>query len=526
MAHGTSDRAGKLHDRGTTSPTLHAPEPFEPKPQVQPTAELAFQRTFHLTWILAGLVVFCLVALSCNAASGKPNVLLVLSDDHSVPHLGCYGNQNCKRFNITPNLDALAAQGMRFDRAYTTAPQCAPSRISIFAGRSPVGLGVTRFAQPARPDVPFFTDVLREHGYWTGLDGRHQHLDGKTRDAEHIMEALREFGMSRHGSRFDHFVRGARTKQDDLAKVPDRVAAALDKVPSGKPFFLYFGFSQPHRSFGDDHENIDPAKLDLPPDWPDLPEVRVDYARFLDEVRDLDTGIGAITELLKRRGLEDNPLVIFMGDTGESLLRGKVTLFDRGTHVPLLVRWPGVVEPGSTSDALVSGEDLAATILAAAGLDTPAGMTGLSFLPELRGEEFSGRKYVFAERGWHAGPITRTDGFDLSRAITSKRYRYIYNALPTRSYTPVDMPNREAWLAVQSAYRDGKLSDLHNRLLFQNPRPVLELYDLERDPYELENLAGKPEMSMVEQALREELERWMIRESDYLPLPTHVLTNQ
>ena len=472
---------------------------------------------------LAGL--FPVSALG-SASSMKPNILLILSDDHSVPHLGCYGSSNCKRFNLTPHLDALAAAGMRFDRAYTAAPQCAPSRISIFAGRSPVGLGVTRFAQPARPEVPFFTDVLRENGYWTGLDGRHQHLDGRQRDSEHVQETLSALGMRSLDARFDNFVRSARTKGDDLARVSGRVAAALAKVPAGKPFFLYFGFNQPHRGFGDDHENIDPAKLDLPPDWPDLPEVRVDYARYLAEVRDLDAGVGAIMSLLASRGLEDSTLVIFMGDNGEALFRGKGTLFDRGTHVPLVVRWPGVVAPGSASSILVSGVDLAPTILAAAGLDALPGMTGLSFLPALLGEEFPGRSHVFAERGWHWGPITRTDGLDLSRSITSRRYRYIYNALPERSYTPVDMPQNEAWLGVQSAHRAGTLSRLHDRLYFRNPRPVLELYDLEADPYELENLAGQEELRSIEQSLRLELERWMIRESDFLPLPTHVLANQ
>ena len=458
---------------------------------------------------------------SCPADDSRPNILLILSDDHSVPHLGSYGNANCARFSITPNLDALAAQGMLFRRAYTAAPQCAPSRISMFAGRSPVGLGVTRFAQPARPDVRFFTDVLRRGGYWTGLGGRHQHLDGRIRDAPHIQQALSEFGMRSLESRFDQFVRAERTKGDDLARVRDRVAAALDRVPAGKPFFLYFGFNQPHRGFGDDHEGIDPDQLVLPPDWPDLPEVRVDYARYLAEVRDLDTGVGAVMRLMEDRGLAESTLVVFMGDNGEALLRGKGTLLDRGTHVPLLVRWPGKVEAGSASDSLVSGTDLAPTILAAAGLEPLEGMSGRSFLPELMGEHFAGREHVFAERGWHAGPITRTDGLDLSRSITSERYRLIYNALPDRSYTPVDMPGKDAWLAVQSAHRDGKLSSLHARLYFQNPRPVFELYDLREDPYELANLAGTEPARAVEDALRRELDRWMIRQGDYLPLPSH-----
>lgn len=458
--------------------------------------------------------------------ANKPNVLLILSDDHSVPHLGCYGSENCTRFNITPNLDTFATQGMRFNRAYTAAPQCAPSRISIFAGRSPVGLGVTRFAQPARADVQFFSDVLRENGYWVGLDGRHQHLDGRAIEAAHVDAALKSEGMRNLESRFDHFVRRASTKGEQLTLVRQRVADALDHIPSHKPFFLYFGFNQPHRGFGKDHEGIDPDQLKLPDDWPDLPQVRVDYARYLDEVRDLDRGFGMIMDLLDERGIHENTMVIFMGDNGEALLRGKGTLHDRGTHVPLLIRWPAKIKAGSVSDVLISGIDLGATILAASGIQTPDKIDGRSFLPLLLGEAFTGRRHVFAERGWHWGPITRTDGLDLSRSITSQRYRYIYNALPNRSYTPVDMPKKDAWLAILDAHRNGQLSPLHERLYFQNPRPIVELYDLENDPLEVTNLAGRASHAEIEQQLRIALEQWMIREHDYLPLPTHALQNQ
>lgn len=461
-----------------------------------------------------------------SASASRPNILLILSDDHSVPHVGCYGGGNAERFNITPNLDRFAAEGIRFDRAYTTAPQCAPSRISIFAGRSPVGLGVTRFAQPPRGDVRFFTDVLRAGGYWVGLDGRHQHLDGRVREAAHINETLRAEGMQDLPNRFDHFVRSYGTKGGKLAEVPHRVAAALDKAPDGKPFFLYFGFNQPHRKFGNDHEGIDPDQLVIPPDWPDLPEVRVDYARFLDEVRDLDQGFGLIMDVLKKRGLRENTMVVFMGDNGEALLRGKGTLHDRGTHVPLIIRWPGKIRPGASSSVLISGVDLAPTFLAAAGLDTPKEMHGHSFLPDLLGSGTTTRKHVFAERGWHWGPITRTDGLDLSRSVTTSQYRLIYNALPDRSYTPVDMPKKDAWIAVQAASRNGTLSPLHRRLYFQNPRPIIELYDLRKDPFELNNLADDPTLTQTRTVLRQQLESWMIREHDYLPLPSHALQNE
>jgi arylsulfatase A-like enzyme len=477
-----------------------------------------------LRGFITAFIVACFGS-SLSAEQSRPNVLLILSDDHSFPHVSCYDDENTKRFKITPNLRKFADQGMWFDRAYTSAPQCAPSRISMFACRSPVGLGVTRFAQPPRADVRFFTDVLRANGYWVGLDGRHQHLDGRVREAGHINRALREAGMQGLDKRFDHFVRSAGTKGDRLFQVADHVSAALDKVPDGKPFFLYFGFNQPHRKFALKYDGIDPSELKLPADWPDLPEVRIDYARYLASVREMDQGFGLIMQLLKARGIEENTLVIFMGDNGEALLRGKGTLFDRGTHVPLLIRWPRRVKPGSNSSALVCGTDLGSTILAACGMKQLKEMTGVSFLRQLLGGQAEGRQYVFSERGWHWGPITRTDGLDLSRSITAKRYRYIYNALPNRSYTPVDMSGKDAWKAIQSAHAAGRLSPLHERLFFQNPRPIVELYDLRNDPSELNNLAGKKSVAEIERTLLEQLESWMIREHDYLPLPTHALQN-
>ena len=473
---------------------------------------------------LLNLILLNSFGLLALDAADRPNVLLILSDDHSIPHLGAYRDVNCQRFNITPHLDALADEGMRFDRAYTAAPQCAPSRTAIFAGRSPVGLSATRFAQPARSETTLFTDVLRESGYWVGLAGRHQHLDGKNRDLDHVTNTLVELDVRDRAftQRFDHFARGASTKNEAIHDTDEVVGTILDGVPDDQPFFLYFGFNQPHRRWGDDHEKIDPSKLVLPPDWPDLPEVRLDYAKYLAEVRDLDIGFGLIENVLEERGLKENTLVIFMGDNGEALLRGKGTLAQRGTHVPLLVRWPGYVKPGTASDSLVSGVDLSATILEAAGLETAPGMTGVSFFDELRGKPFEGREMVFAERGWHFGPIGRSDGFDLSRSITTRRYLYLYNATPEKIFSPVDMSQNLGWLAIKQMHEEGTLSALHERLYFQNPRPLFELYDLQEDPFQLENLAGEAKVKAVETKLRMEMDKWMVRESDFLPLPSHI----
>ncbi len=453
--------------------------------------------------------------------SARPNILLILSDDHSVPHVGAYGDANCQQNNITPNLDTFAAEGMRFDRAYTASPQCAPSRMAIFAGRSPVGLASTRFGQPPSAEVPLFTDLLRKNGYWVGLDGRNHHLDGKNKELPHVDAEMQAQGMRGppFDKRFDHANGGNPTKGARLEKVSAMVGAALDEVKDGKPFFLYFGFNQPHRNWGEDHEGIDPEKLTLPPDWPDLPEVRLDYARYLADVRDLDRGFGMVMKLLKDRGLEENTIVVFMGDNGEALLRGKGTLYRRGLNIPLIIRWPGNVKPGKASDVLVSGEDLAPTMLAAAGLQPAKGMTGVSFLPALMGQAFSGRDHLFAERGWHAGPITRTDGLDLSRSVVTRSYNFIYNALPDRAYWPVDMDEKNiAWEAIGKAHEAGTLPKDQDARYFSQPRPTFELYDLELDPFELHNLAGQDSVKNVEEELRKKMDRWMIREGDSLPL--------
>jgi len=467
------------------------------------------------------LLALLLSTATATAWANPPNILLVLSDDHSYPHLGCYGNRNIKQFNITPNFDEFASQAVRFDRAYTTAPQCAPSRTSIFTGRSAVGLGVTRFSQPPRKGVRFFTDALRENGYWAGMDGRNQHLQGRVKESAHLNEVFREMGVRPIDDRFDHFVASAST--GNVKRIPEWIHSILDKVPDGKPFFLYFGFNQTHRGFGESHEGIEPDQLELPPDWPDLPEVRLDYARFFNKLRQLDEGFGYIMDVLRERNLENDTMVVFMGDNGEAILRGKGTLHQRGIHVPMVIRWPGMVEAGSVCDALISGEDLAPTFLEAAGLEVPAAMTGVSFLPALRGDKFTGRKFVYAERGWHWGPITNTDGLDFCRSVTSDGYHFIYNALPNQTYWPVDQvrKNAFAWEAIQKAHVGETLSPLFSRLYFEKPRPVFELYDLNEDPHELNNLAGSPDYKEVETQMRQELDKWMVREQDYLPLPSH-----
>jgi arylsulfatase A-like enzyme len=223
---------------------------------------------------------------------------------------------------------------------------------------------------------------------------------------------------------------------------------------------------------------------------------------------------------LEKRGLASNTIVIFMGDNGASQFRGKGTLYEYGIHVPLLVRWPGKVKPGSSTAELISGEDLAPTILEAAGLPVPPAMTGKSFVKLLRDEPFAGRQCVFSERGAHGYNLPGNSAdFDLGRVIENKRYKLIYNALGELPYWPVDFAKDSFWKELVQMHEAGKLEAKIEKLYFSPTRPMFELYDLEKDPNEFINLAGNPDAASVERELKAKMQEWMILQHDFMPLP-------
>jgi N-sulfoglucosamine sulfohydrolase len=475
-----------------------------------PNARRFLQRQF--VWF----TLFLVQAVAMGAAT-RPNILVFLSDDHSFPHVGCYDNPDLH----TPNLDRFAAQGMRFDRAYVTASQCVPSRASIMTGRSPVRIGMTRFSAPLPMDIKTFPELLRESGYFTGVAGRGYHLDGARTDAS--SRVFDKHNLQTFSRRLD-FVNQVSAERGP--EYNDQVFAQyrefLDAVPKGKSFFLQLCASDPHRPF--DGKGIpsprDPARLKLPAWFPDVPEVRKDFADYLDEISRLDEVFGQVMVELEQRGLATNTLVIFMGDNGASQLRGKGTLYEFGIHVPLLVRWPGVVKPGSANSELVSGEDIGPTALQAARVSVPSDWTGKNLLPLLNGEVFSGREAIFAERGPHASGLPgSTSSFDLGRAVVTKTHKLIYNALFQLPYTPIDFSGGPAWKATRKAAESGKVPPALVPYYTGKERPLFELYDLTNDPNELNNLAGQPGASAIERKLKSMLHEWMILERDYLPLP-------
>jgi N-sulfoglucosamine sulfohydrolase len=463
---------------------------------------------------------FLLIFLSATIASAAPqpfNILFVLSDDHSAPHMGCYGDPNV----VTPNFDRFATEAVRFKRAYTTAPQCAPSRKSILSGRSPVGLQQTLFTLPLQADVVLFPELLKkEKGYHIGLAGRSHHLDGDSPDPI-TSEIHQTHHLKTTAKRFDSCkIAGGRNGNEVGTNALAQYREFLDSVPAEKPFFLQLCFSDPHRAWDDDFHphHHDPAKLKLPAHFPDLPAVRKDLAQYYDEVARLDHQFGLVLEELKKRNLAANTLVLFIGDNGSSLLRGKGTLYEYGLNVPLLVRWPGVAKP-AVSDALISGEDLAPTMLQATGITPPATMTGRSFLPLLNGGQHTPRTHVFGERGPHVGLPEQSASFDQSRTIIGARYKLIYNALWQIPYHPVDFSGTPAWTSIADAQKAGNLSDAMARIYLAPRRPMFELYDLETDPAEMTNLYDSADHAEIREDLRKRLTEWMLLERDHLPLP-------
>lgn len=208
-----------------------------------------------------------------------------------------------------------------------------------------------------------------------------------------------------------------------------------------------------------------------------------------------------------------------MGDNGCSQWRGKGTLYEYGINVPLIVRWPGVARPGTSSE-LISGEDLAPTLLEVCRQRVPKEMTGKSFAKLLTGEKSAGRKFAFAERGPHGSGLPgKSNAFDLGRAVVGKTHKLIYNATFHLPYEPVDFAVLPMWKEVQRLAKAKELPEPLNALYDGGARPMIELFDLVKDPAEFTNLHGNPDAAAIEKELRTALIEWMILERDFLPLP-------
>jgi N-sulfoglucosamine sulfohydrolase len=449
----------------------------------------------------------------------RPNVVFILSDDHSVPYLGCYGNKDMN----TPNLDKLASEGIRYNRAYTTAPQCVLSRASIMTGRSTVDIRMTRFTAALPREIISFPEVLRDAGYFVGLCGRNFHLDGP--DVGKIVEVdeiMLKYNLRTFKDRVDYLNIGWNGEV-----IYQQFVEFLDSVPDDTPFFIQVGYSDPHRVFTAPEYEPSPDTINVPESMPDTKLLREDLAAHIGEINRCDHDLGRVLAELERRGLAANTLVVFMGDNGAALLRGKGTLYECGLNVPLLARWPGHIESGLVNNELISGEDIAVTFLEAAGAKKDEKMTGKSFINSFHGDAFKGHDYVFAVRGSHgSGLPTNSSPFDLGRVIIGQRYKLIYNVIWQIPYNPVDFSGQAFWNELKELNEEDKLDEKFSKVFFEPQRSMFEVYDLETDPFEFNNLSGKPEIEELEYELKKELLTWMVLNQDYLPLPIQPSPNK
>ncbi|MEW5974212.1 MAG: sulfatase [Acidobacteriota bacterium] len=432
---------------------------------------------------LGGQVV---TAQPMKSDDGRPNFLIIGAEDIS-PDLRCYGDRQA----ITPNLDGLAGQGVRFTRAFTHAPVCAPSRSGLITGRYPTSMGTHHMRSKLIAPPPTFTSLLRNAGYRV-------YWPGKT-----------DFNFDVPADAFD--------STDDWRQHPLQ-----------EPFLAYINFTGSHESqiratreeFAKKtarlrpEERHDPSKVIVPPFYPDAPEVRRDIANYYDLVTAVDYQVGDVLRELERRKLADRTLVLFFGDHGRGMPRYKRWVYDTGTRVPLIVRWPGQIAPGSVRDDLVCFLDIAPTFLALAGAPVPEGMQGQVFL----GPQAKAREYVFAARD------RMDETYDRIRSVRDKRYQYIRNFHPELPYAQEIaymelMPTMQVWRRLHS---EKKLVGPAS-LFFAARKPQEELYDLEEDPYEINNLAESPAHQDILKRMRAALDRWMVETQDLGGVPEREL---
>lgn len=447
------------------------------------------------TLLLTGL---CAPGRLCQAqgAGDRPNIVLMIADDLAWNDSGAFGNPKVK----TPNIDKLAREGMRFDRAFLTASSCSPSRSSLITGRYPHNTGAEELHWPLPPGQVTFVEKLKAGGYWTAAAGK-WHLGNAVRN---------RFNLVRDGGA----AKGAKARMP--AQDPGAIQSGCDQWvpvlrdrPRGKPFFLWLAAFDPHRDYqaGTIPVPHRPEDVVVPPYLPDLPEVRTDLAQYYDEISRLDHYVGEVLGELDRQGEAGNTLVLFLSDNGRPFPRCKTTLYASGIRTPLIARWPGRVQPGSRCASLVSTVDIAPTLLALAGIEPGATFQGKDFSPLLKDPTAKVRARIFAERNWH-------DYAARGRSTRTERFNYIKNDDNDRPLTPPADAVRSPTFVAMRRLRDAGTLTPEQRACFVSPRPAEELYDLEDDPHELVNQAGNPRYAKVLGEMRAALADWVTETDD------------
>lgn len=421
--------------------------------------------------------------------AGRPNIIIIMADDLDSRQLSCYGGQNIN----TKNIDALAAQGLKFNQIITSEAMCIPTRASLFTGLYPLKHGAYQNHKPVYNNLKSVAHYLGDLGYKVGLSGK-----------DHVTKPKSVFPFQ--------IVPGFE---------PNCVAATdnyfLDSIKTfisqkDKPYCLFVMSINPHAPWtvGDPSE-FDAGKLTLPQHWVDTKLTRKDFCRYLAEVRRLDNQVGDVMNLLKETGQDENTIVIFLGEQGPQFPGGKWTVWDNGAKSSMIVKWPGNVKPKTETDAIVQYEDITPTLIDIAGGRAISGLDGRSFLKVIAGKSDRHRDYAFLiHNNMPEGPAYP------SRAIRDGNYKLIKNLSSDSSYYIKYMMNTSkgtlAWTSwMKKAETDSQAEFLTRRI---TNRPAVEFYDIRKDPYELNNLADINEYKGVIKKYDARLKKWMEQQGD------------
>lgn len=437
-------------------------------------------------------IVLLTVVVAAFASPGwsadRPNILWLIAEDLS-PDLGCYGTPVVK----TPNLDALAASGVRYTHMFTAAPVCSPSRTALAVGTMQTTIGALHMRYPAamRPPLP----------------------DG----VKTIAELMQGAGYATANFAFKSTGLGGKGKDDWMFAPPKRKQWTLSKwseLGKGQPFYAQVNFKMTHRPWRRDAERpIDPAKVKLPPYYPDDPIVRDDWAGYLESLQVLDRQVADVLAMLKASGLDRNTIVVFIGDHGRPFTRGKTFCYDSGLRVPFIVHVPDGLdspegyEAGTVSDRMLVSLDLTATTLTLAGVERPKWMQGQVFLGK---GQHPPRNAVYAA-------VDRVGEIEFqTRSIRTRRYRYVRNERHGFSVNEASTAYRKAMHPIYHVLRkwdrEGRLNGAQRTLV--DPLPREQLFDMTVDPDEVKNLADDPAHARVLTGLRARLDAWISKVGD------------
>jgi N-sulfoglucosamine sulfohydrolase len=440
---------------------------------------------------------------SAAAAPARPHVVLFIADDYSWHDCGPYGGKDVR----TPNLDRLATQSMRFDAAFAASPTCVPSRSAIYTGLYPFRNGAHANHSLVRDGVRSLPQHMAGLGYRVVIAGK-THVGPR---AAFPFEYLDDSNVMPPGKNHVLWTDLNTAAVDGLLKSHDRA----------KPLCLVVCAHSPHVYWPDDVDGYDPAKVAVPPYLLDSPETRAARCKYLADVTHMDRQLGDVAASLDRHGYADGTLLAFTADQGAQFPFAKWNVYDAGIRVPLLVRWPGRVKPGTSTAALVSLVDLLPTMIDAAGGKPPHDdVDGRSFLPVLLGRADRHHDAVFAAHTGD-GQMNRSP----QRAVRTARFKLIHNLLPdaphkTHISDGAGVDGRSYWDAwVKRAETDVAAAAVVRRY---RQRPAEELYDLAADPYEQRDLSADPAHAATLAELRETLRAWRVRQSDdpaKVPMP-------